>query len=635
MFDFVKNRRIVVGVVVALLSIPFAFFGVDFYFRGGGGGDQVASVAGAKISGREYTDALRQRQNQLRQAMRGQVDAAMLDSPEMRQAVLDQLVDERVMYVAALKAGLTVTDAELQAVIAEIPGFREDGGTGKFSPERYRFALRNQDMSERGFEAKLRKDLILNRARQNVVTTAFVPASVMERLYRLRAQERQVSQQVLSPGQFTAKVQIAADAVKAYYDANQDQFKLPEKVRVQYAILSLDGIQRQIKITPEQIETSYKERADQFQRPEERRASHILITVPAGATPEQKAKARQKAEALLVEAKKSPQAFAELAKKRSEDPGSAAEGGDLGFFSRGKMVKPFDDAVFGMQVGDIVGPVETQFGFHIIKLDGVKPPEGPKLETVKAQVEEELRKAEAGKRFAEAAETFSNLVYEQPDSLKPAVDELKLEPQTSGWITRQGGSDNPLLNNEKFLRALFSDDALKQERNTEAVEIAPNMLVSARVIEHQPATLRPFEDVRAEIVDRLTHEKAVELAKQDGQALLAQLQKGEADGHAWSAPQMVSRERRSGLPPDAAQAVFSADVSKLPAYVGMSAADGSYVIYRIGRVVDVATIDAEARKTLARQLEQIVGMEAETARLNGLKQRTDVQINPKAIEKSG
>jgi peptidyl-prolyl cis-trans isomerase D len=634
MFDFVKNRRIVVGVIIALLSIPFAFFGIDFYFRGGSGGDQVASVAGTGISGREYSEALRQRQEQLRQQFRGQVDQAMLDSPEVRRAVLDQLVDERVVYAAALKAGLTVTDAELQGIIVDIPAFREDGGTGKFSAALYQSALRNQGMSERMFEAMLRKDIILNRARQSVATTAFVPASVMERLYHLRAQEREVSQQVLSPEQFTSKVQIAPEAVKAYYDANQDQFKLPEKVRVQYTILSLEGIQHKVTLTPDQLEKYYEERRAQFEKPEERRASHILITVPAGATPEQKAKAREKAEALIAQAKKSPQAFAELAKKNSEDPGSAAEGGDLGFFPRGKMVKPFDDAVFGMKVGDIAGPVETQYGFHVIKLAGIKAAEGPKLETVKAQVEQELRKAEAGKRFAEAAETFSNLVYEQPDSLKPAAEALGLEVQTTGWITRQGSTDNPLLNNEKFLRALFSDDALKQERNTEAVEIAPNMLVSARVIEHQAATLRPFEGVRAEIVGRLTHDKAVELAKQEGEALLAQLQKGQADGRAWAAPQMVTRERRAGLHPEGVQAVFSADVTKLPAFVGMATPDGRYVIYRISRIVDVQTVDAEARKMLARQLEQVLGMEADTARLNGLKQRTDVKINPKAIEKS-
>ena len=634
MFDFVKNRRVVVGVIIGLLSIPFAFFGIDFYFRGGSSGDQVASVAGTKITGREYSDALRQRQEQLRRAYQGQVDASMLDSPEVRRAVLDHLVDERVLYAAALKAGITVTDSELQAVIAEIPAFREGGGSGKFSPALYQAALRAEGMSERQFEALLRKDMMVNQVRQSVATTAFVPASVMERLYRLRAQEREVSQQVLAPEQFAAKVQIAPEAVKAYYDANQDRFKLPEKVRVQFTMLTLAGIQQRVTVSPEQLQKYYEERRAQFEKAEERRASHILITVPGNATAEQKTKAREKAEALLAQVKKAPQTFAEVAKKSSEDPGSAQEGGDLGFFAHGKMVKPFDDAVFGMHVGDIAGPVETQFGYHIIKLNAIKPAEGPKLETVKAQVEEEVRKAEGGRRFAEASETFSNLVYEQPDSLKPAAEELKLDLQTSGWITRQGSADNPLLNNPKFLNALFSDDALKHGRNTEAVELSPGMLIAARVVDHQPATLRPFDEVRAEIVAKLTHDKAAELAKQDGEALLAALRKGEADGRTWSAPQMVTRERRAGLPQDALESLFSADVNKLPVYFGLATPDGRYVIYRVSRVVDVQTVDAEARKMFARQIEQVVGMEAETARLSGLKKRIDVEVNPKAIEKS-
>lgn len=634
MFDFVKNRRTIVGVIIALLAIPFAFFGIDFYFQGGGAGGEVASVAGTPISQREYADALRRQQEQMRQAMQGQVNPALLDSPEMRRAVLDRLVDERVLYAAALKAGLRVPDVELQQIIAEVPAFRDDMGTGKFSPARYQAALRNEGMTERAFESLLRRDLILNQARGSVAATAFIPTEVMDRLYRLRAQEREVSQQVLSPEQFLSGIQIAPDAVKAYYDANQEQFKIPEKVRGEFVILSLDGIQSRVKLTQDQIETYFEERRAQFETPEERRASHILIAVPAGATPEEKAQAREKAEGLLAQAKKSPSAFAELAKTSSEDPGSAAEGGDLGFFVRGKMVKPFDDAVFGMKVGDIAGPVETQFGLHIIKLEAITPGQAPKLETIKAQVEEDLRKAEAGRRFAEASETFSNLVYEQPDSLKPAAEELGLEVQTTGWISRQGGADHPLLNNEKFLRALFSDDSLKQQRNTEAVEIAPNMLVSARVIEHQPSTLRPFEEVRAEIVSRLMRDRATELAKQEGEALLARLKKGEPDGRRWSPPQLVTRERRVGLHPDAAQAVFSADVTQLPAYVGMTAPDGRYVIYRISRIVDVATVDAEARKMLARQLEQMFGVEAEAARLSGLKAGTKVKINEKAIEKS-
>jgi len=633
MFDFVKSRRIVTGIILGLLAIPFAFFGIDFYFRGGDPSDQVAKVAGTRITGREYSEALRQRQESLRQSMRGQVDQALLDSPQLRQAVLDQLVDERIVYAAALKAGVTVTDADLQTVIAGIPAFRENGGTGKFSRDLYVAALRGQGMSEAGFESLLRKDLILSRARGSTAGTSFMPTTVLDRLYKLRQQQREVSQAVFAPAQFSAQVKLEPNAAQAFYDAHKDQFRLPEKVRVEYVVLSLDGIQRQVEVTPDEIKQYYEEHKAQFGTPEERRASHILIAAPASATPEQRAKAKAKAEGLLADVKKSPQAFADLAKKNSEDPGSGAEGGDLGFSPRGRMVKPFDDALFGMKVGDIVGPVETQYGYHIIKLTAIKGGEGPKFETVKPKIEEEVRKAKAGRRFAEAAESFSNIVYEQPDSLKPAIDQFKLEPQKSGWITRQGG-DAPLLNNEKFLRSLFSDEVLKNKRNSEAIEIAPNMLIAARVVEHEPAAQRPFADVQAEIVRQLTQEKAIVLAKQDGEAKLAQLRKGEASQLTWSPGVTVTREKPGGLHPEALQAVFALDTAKLPGYQGQQAPDGRYVIYRVGKVTNVETVDAEARKGFTQQVDQISGMEAAAASLANQKKKADVQINRQAVEKS-
>ena len=242
MFDFVKSRRIVTGIILGLLAIPFAFFGIDFYFRGGDPGDQVAKVAGTRITGREFSEALRQRQESLRQGMRGQVDQALLDSPQLRQAVLDQLVDERIVYAAALKAGVTVSDADLQTVIAGIPAFRENGGTGKFSRDLYVAALRNQGMSEGGFESLLRKDLVLSRARGSMAGTSFMPTAVLDRLYKLRQQQREVSQAIFAPGQFAAQVKLDPNAAQAYYDAHKDQFRLPEKVRVEYVILSLEGI---------------------------------------------------------------------------------------------------------------------------------------------------------------------------------------------------------------------------------------------------------------------------------------------------------------------------------------------------------------------------------------------------------
>jgi peptidyl-prolyl cis-trans isomerase D len=633
MFEFIQKHKRLLQIILAVLIVPpFALFGVDYYFRGTDPTDQVARVAGTRISQQEFGLALRQRQEQLRQMMGGKVDQSMLDSPEVRRSVLNQLIDERVVYGAALKSGMTVPNAELQSVIGDIPAFKD--GNGSFSAQRYKELLRAQGMNEGVFEANLRKDLIVSRTSAAFAGTAFMPNTVIDRLYRLRQQKREVSQDVLDPSQFTVKVKVTPEEVQAYYASHKKEFELAEKVKLEYAILSLEAVQKQLTVTPEELQEFYKGRAEQLGKPEERRASHILIAVPATATPEQKAKAKEKAEALVAQARKSPKGFAELAKKNSEDPGSAPEGGDLGFFTHGKMVKPFDEAVFGMKVGEVAGPVETQFGYHVIKLDEIKPSEAPKFDSLKGKLEDEIRKTKAGRLFAQDADEFSNLVYDQPDSLQPVIDKFKLQKQSSGWVTRQGG-EPPLLDNEKFLRAVFSDNVLKRKQNTEAVEILPNLLISARVIEHEPAKQRPLEEVQAQIVKGLTQQKAAELAKKDGEALLQKLRKGEDAGLTWSTPQIVSREKREGLHPEAAQAVFRADASKLPAYVGVDAPGGRFVLYRISKVIDVDSIDPEQRKGLAQQLNPMAGQEAMSARVISLKQKADVKVDEKKLDKAG
>jgi peptidyl-prolyl cis-trans isomerase D len=633
MFNLVRNSRIVVGIILGLLAIPFAFFGVDFYFRGGDSIDRVAEVGGAPITVREFTEALQQQQEQIRQELQGRADPALLDSPELREGVLNQLVDERVAYAAAIKRGITVSSAELQAVIAATPNFRENNGEGAFSRKLYEAALRSQGMSEPMYEELLRRNLILGRLSGTLPGTGFVPAAVVERLYRIGQQEREVSQVVLAPAQFAARAKVEQSEAQAFYDASKAKFTLPEQARVEYLILTLEGIQKQVRVSPEEVKQYFEERRSQFETPEERRARHILITTPPNAGAEQKAKAKARAAELLAQAQKAPKDFAELAKKSSEDPGSAAEGGDLGFFTRGRMVKAFDDAVFGMKQGEIAGPIETQYGYHIILLEEIKTSAGPRFETVAKEVEAELTGAQANKRFAEEAESFSNLVYEQPDSLQPAAEQFKLELQKSGWITREG-ADTPLLNNEKFLRALFTDDVIKDRRNTEAVEVAPNMLVSARVIEHEPPKQRPFADVQAQIVSHLAQEKAAKLAREEGEARLAKLKQGGAVATDWSPPQIVARERRAGLHAEAVQAVFGADTGKLPAYVGVAAPDGRYVIYRVSKVIEATAIDEQMRTGLARQIERTTAQEVASATLQSWRKAADVKINKKAIEKS-
>jgi peptidyl-prolyl cis-trans isomerase D len=634
MFDYVKSHKIITGIIVFLIAIPFAFFGIDFYFRSGDVTGRVADVDGTPISQQEFAQALQSRQEQLRQAMGERVDQATLDSAEVRQAVLDQLVDQQVSYRAAIAAGIRVSDTELQQVIADLPAFRENEGTGAFSRPLYEAALRSRGMSEASFEALLRRDLMVGRLRSNLAATAFVPGQVLDRLYKIRSQQREVSQVVFEPAQMQSKVKVEDADVQAYFDKHKDEFKIPEQVKVEYAVLSFDHVQKQVQVTPEAVQAYYEAHKASVQGAEERRARHILVAVASDATEEQKAAAKQRAEVLVAQASKTPEEFAALATKHSEDPGSAAEGGDLGYVPRKQMVKPFDDAMFAMKEGEIAGPVETQYGFHVIKLEGIRSTPVPSFEEMKDQAEADLRKQEANKRYAEAAEEFSNLVYEQADTLQPVAERLQLEVQDAGWVSPLGSEDAPLLNHEKVLSALFKEESIKERRNIEAVEVAPTLLLAARVTDHQPAKERVLADVRAEIVQRLTQEKAVKMAQSEGESRLGELTKGQDAGLAWSAPQMLNREQSQEIPAEAAQAVFSADTSKLPAFVGKTLPDGRYVLFRISRVVEASSMDPAQRRSLGRQVEQMAGTQSASAAVESQKQKADVKINPKALERS-
>ena len=628
MFDLVHKHKRVLQFVLAIIFLPFAFFGIDSYFRAGDAGNPMATVSGQPISQQEFAQALQERQNYLQRLVGNRVDPALLDSPELRYAVLDGIVRQRLLVNQAVRAGVLVSDEQLQQVIREQPAFQEGG---KFSHDRYVEILKRQGTSEIGFENSLRRDLMLQRVNGAYMATSIVPDSVAERLLRINAQQREVSQSTLEPARFVAQVKLEDGAVKNYYDTHQNEFQVAEQARLEYVVLSLDAIAAQTGTSADEVRQFYEQNLKQYAKGEERQASHILITADAQASVEQKQAARAKAEQLLKQVRQNPASFAEMAKKNSQDPGSAAKGGDLGFFPRGAMVKPFDDAVFQMKAGEIAGPVESQFGYHIIKLTAAK---GHGFDEVKKQVELDLRRQKAGKKFAELAEQFNNLVFEQGDSLKPAAEALKLTVQTSGWLNRSGG-DNKLLNNQKLLQAVFAEDALKNKRNTEVVDVGNNMLISARVIEFKPATTRPFAEVSGEIIKRLTQQQAAQLAAKHGRELLAQLKQGGATDVTWSAAKLVTRENAQGqgYAGTALAEIFKADGVKLPAYAGVENAQGGFVLLKVTRVVDAETIDAAKRKAATDELRQLAGQEELNAYVGSLKLKADVKIMQDRLEK--
>ncbi len=623
MFDLIHRNKTIAQVVLALIFVPFALFGVEHYFSIIGGGEYVAKVGGYQITQQEFTQALREEQERMRSQMGEKFNPIIMEDPEMRASVLENLIKQRLLLAQAARAGLTANDLQLQKVISEFSAFQENG---KFSKARYETLLRNQGLTPLSFEAKLRQDMVLGQL-SGAFESEFVPQSVADRLIRLSEQEREVSEHVISIDQYVLTVKVSEDAAKHYYEEHRNEFQTPEQVRAEYLVLSAENLGSQIKLSAEESRKYYDEHPTRFQS---RQASHILISVLPDASAESKAQARAAANQLYQQVVKDPAEFAEMAKKNSQDPGSAAKGGDLGFISRGAMVKPFEDAVFQMKEGEIAGPVETQFGYHIIKLNAIKQ---MGYEEARNQIERELKEQQAIKKFNELAENFSNMVYEQPDSLKPAAQAFKLTIEQSPWLIRDS-KDIGLLSNDKLLQALFSDDAVKNKRNTEAIEVAPNTLVAAHVLEHKAASLMPFQEARAGINKILLLQQASELAKKEGMAKLEMLQQGKDANITWSRPSMMSRQRAApGLGIAAFRAVFTTDVSKLPAYAGAVDPKGGYVLFKIIRVQEADRIDEAKRKDLTNQLVQLIAQEQFSAYLASLRQKTEVKINQQQLEK--
>ncbi|MDQ5878908.1 MAG: peptidyl-prolyl cis-trans isomerase [Pseudomonadota bacterium] len=633
MFDAVRNNKKIVQIFLALITLPFAFWGVDSYVRGAGTGNDYASVGDSKITPQQFQEAWRNQMDRARQQLGANFKQEQFDTPETRMAVVNSLIDQRLLLLEAHKGRLGASNALLVDIISSMPSLQEDG---KFSRARYEAALRAQGMSPDQFEAQLRQDLTMQQLVGAVADTGIVSTASAEMMLRIKSEERQVAELRLLPEQFAGDVKLDADAARKFYDENQKLFQIPELVRAEYVVLSLDGLLAQITVSDAEVKQWYESHKDRYQQNEERRASHILITASASAPDADKAKAKAKAEEVLKEVQKSPARFAELAKQYSQDPGSAANGGDLGFFGRGMMVKPFEDAVFAQKQGETSGLVQSDFGYHIIKLTGIKGEKQKPLDEVRAEIEGELKRQGAQRRYAEVAEAFTNMVYEQPDSLAPVVEKFKLKVQQSPMLPKNSPAQalpslGP-LGNEKLLQALFSEDAIKNKRNTDTVEVAKNTLVAARVAEHKPAALRPFDSVRADIETMLKAKEAAAMAKARGEAKLAEL-KGGQDKVNWVLVKSVSRLQGKQVSPAAMQAIFRADVQKLPAYAGVELPNnGGYALYKIVAVKPLDTVDADKRRIVQSDYVAMTAQEDFAAYLAGLRQRYKIEINKAAIE---
>jgi peptidyl-prolyl cis-trans isomerase D len=593
MFEFVRQHNRLFQFLLMLLILPsFALVGMQGYTSMMGGANTgVASVDGRKITQAEWEVAQREQADRIRRQNPG-VDAKLLDTPEVKRQALESLVNERTLKAAAEHQHFTPSPESVNARFWNDPQFaflrNPDGTVNKA-------LLAAQGMTPSIFMERLRQDYAVRQVTAPIETSVAVGAASPKLAFDALLQQREVQLQRFDVKDFAAKLNPSDADIEAFYKepANAAKFQLPESAQIQYVVLDLDALKKDVKFSEEDLQNYYKENAARYGVPEERRASHILIKVERSAPAEERAKAKAKAEEILAQVRKNPAEFAALAKKHSQDEGSGANGGDLDFFSRGAMVKEFDAAVYAMKQGEISNLVETDFGYHIIQLTGTRGGDKKPFEAVRTEVENEVRKQLAQRRYSEAAEQFGNLVYEQSDSLQPAADKLKLPVQTA-TVQRQPqpGAAGPLAS-PKLLEAVFGNDALRNKRNTEAVETGPSQLVSAHVTQHNPARVPPLADVKDKVREQLVHKLAAEQAKKAGEARLAALKANPADTAGLEAAVSVSRAKPQNLTRTQLEAVLGTDATKLPTVVGVAADDGGYVVVRINQLQprDAAVID--------------------------------------------
>jgi peptidyl-prolyl cis-trans isomerase D len=627
MFDTIRNhKKYLMGFLMILIIPSFVLFGIEGYTRINEGGAAVAAVDGKDITKAEWDAAHQQEAQRLRQAM-PTLDAAMLDSEAARYATLERLVRERLLGAAAVKLNLYTSNERLARELQQnetIATLRRADGT--LDVEAYRQLLARQGLTPESFENSVRADLSQRQVSMGILASGYSPLAQARVSLDAFFERREVRVARFAASDFASQVKPTDAEIEAFYSANPPMFQAPEQVDIEYLVLDAAALQKSTSLSEADLRAYYDQNVGRLSGNEERRARHILLAVPAGSTPEQKEAVRVRAAALLEQVRKAPNTFADVAKAQSQDSISAANGGDLDFFARGAMVKPFEDVVFSLNKGDISDLVETEFGFHIIQLSDIKAPPQKSFESMRAQIETQLKQEQAQKQFSEAAETFSNLVYEQADSLKPAADRLKLEVLTAKGVQRQPlpGATGALAS-ERLLGALFAGDAIEKKRNTEAVETGSGQLASARVVQHMPARTLPLAEVREQVRERLVAQRATELAREAGEKNLQAWKGGGADP-GLSPAVVVSRENPQGLAQPVLSAALSTDPKALPAWAGVSLGAEGYAVVKVEKVLPRDTRNPQQLAQEVQQYNQWWASAENEAYVESLRERFKVRI---------
>jgi peptidyl-prolyl cis-trans isomerase D len=618
-----KTQGIIATFIIVLIAIPFALWGINSYFEGGSRLD-VASINGEKISEQAYRSTL--------EGFRRQLDPRMADSPEVKRMVVDSLVEQTLLLRDAEERGFRLSDERLARTIRELPYFQN---AGRFDPKLYESLLRREGIGVNEFEARRRTEAVTAQIQAGFVESGIVTATEVDRLVRLLQQRREVAYVTIEAERFRATTNVSEEEIQQYYNAHPELFRTQEQVRIEYVRLSAPELIRDYRPSEEELRRAYEEDSTKNQRPETRRAAHVLITLSPSASEEEVSRARAKIEAIEAEARGGAD-FAKLARTHSQDTDSAARGGDLGEIRTGVLPRALEEAVFALKPGELTRPVRTEYGYHLAKLTAYTPAVQRPFAEMKPQLEKQLRQRKGEERFYEASERFRNLAYEQADSLLPAAEALGLKVETSDWFGRSGGSG--IAAQPRVVEAAFSPEVLEQKRNSDAIEVGGDTLVSIRIAGHRPAEAKPLGEVSAQIQRTLRQEAAEKTARDLGGKVVEELNAGQSlaavarkHGLSVQGPKTLVRDQPQGFDRSIVEAVFRAPWPEAGAAVhgGVDLGSRGFAVYALTQVIeaDPAKVDAETRDKARKLLAAQRGGGYYSAYRGALKQKADIKVH--------
>ena len=612
---FRTHKRWMMFIAMIFIIPSFVVTGIYSYNRMSDSENDLATVGDTSITMMDFDNAKRQYLDNFRRQMGQSFKPNMLDTAEARASILAALISDRAISLEIASEYMNVGEADAINLVKQAPVFQRDG---KFSTEAYQQFLNSMGKSDEQFVLELRRDLTRQMLLSAVSQTTQASNTVAQRIHDLLTEERTIRTFEIKPTAFLKSVSVTDAEAQSYYDQNKSLFAVPESVDIEYVVLSPESY-KNIKASEDDIKTFYEQNLQRFSTPEERRASHILIAVNNEKTD---ADAKKEADEIYKQLQADPSKFAQLAKSKSADPGSARQGGDLGFFQKGMMVPEFDNAVFSGKKGDLVAPVKTQFGYHIIKIVDVKAAQAKPLKEVRGEIEALYQQQAAIRAFAEDAENFSNMVYEQSESLQPVAERFGLKIQTVKNVTRD--FEDQLIN-PNVIEALYGYDVLEDKRNSNAIEVASNTLLSARVTAHHKQTVKTFDEVKGDIVATLKNQKATEAARAQGSADIAKLLDKKSAGTKFGDKTVISRERPGAYAYEVVTAALRPEANKLPTYTGVQTQDGSYFVIEVqsSKKIEASPEQLAMRKA---ELAQLYSNPEQAAFISGLETKFGTQI---------